>query len=95
MARKELSKQAKDFRERVLEELKPELQWTNDCINIHFSFKKKGNEEYFHVDFIEDYCSHLHVRGWFNDDLIEITSVRSNVTHDMFNEVMNYLCENF
>ena len=93
--RKPLSEQARAFRERVLEELKPDLLWCNDSICIHFSFETKGDTEYLHLDIIEDYCNHLHIRGWFNDDLIEITSISSNVTHDLFFDVLSFFKENY
>ena len=90
--RKPLSEQARAFRERVLEELKPYM--VNEC-QFHFSFKTKGDTEYLHLDIIEDYCNHLHIRGWFNDELIEITSISCNTTHDTFGEVITFMIENY
>ena len=95
MARKELSEQAQNLKQRLLEDLLPDLQWSNDTIHIHFSFEEKGDDEYFHIDIIEDYQCHLHIRGWFNDDLLEITSIHSNVTHDLFYDVLSFLKENY
>lgn len=95
MARKELSEQAQSLKQRILEDLLPDLQWTNDSVRIHFSFKEKGDDEFFHIDVIEDYQSHMHIRGWFNDDLLEVTSIHSNVTHDLFYEVLSFLNSNY
>lgn len=91
--RKPLSEQARAFRERILEELKPDMY--NEC-QFHFSFEMKGDEEHFHLDIIEDYCSHLHIRGWFNYDLIEITSINNGgVTHDTYQQVIGFLNEEY
>jgi len=93
--KQELTKNQSNFKNKILNELKPELQWVNDCINIRIDFK---DEEQFHIHIIEDDICHLHVRGILCDDgsLLTIKSIRNNsVSQDTFNTTMDFLNDLF
>ena len=89
MKRKKLTKKQEKFRCACLEDLKTELQWSNDCINMRIDFPDKNR---FHLHVIEDYCSHLHVRGELeNGEVFSINKVSSCVTKDLFFQVLEFL----
>ena len=77
-----------EFRRRVLEDLKPRLQWYNDCINIKIEFKTKDS---FHLHVIEDYITHLHVHGELTEYGVSIFRTSTSTTQDVYNETMDFL----
>lgn len=89
--KKELTPAQKSFREKIFDELKPELQWANEYINIRVSFD--GNK--FHLHIIEDYCAHLHVRGELYDDdgIFTIEKVTNHASDDVLYTTMDFLRE--
>ena len=94
MANKTITTTQAEFRRAILEELKPELVWYNDCINVRIDFK---DEDHFHIHIIEDYQCHLHIRGTFDGDSIQSIDsvVNHSVSRDIFDETMNFLQSNY
>ena len=89
MARKELTETQAKFRKAILKELKPNLQWYNDCVNVQIDFE---DDEHFHLHIIEDYECHLHIRGEIDDDSLNIMNVTNHsVSQDIFDETMDFV----
>jgi len=88
MAKRKDNKRQAEFRRSILEGLKPRLQDYTDYVNVRVDFKDK---DHFHVHIIEDYQCHLHVRGEFDEDYVNITSVTNHsVSKDLFDETMDF-----
>ena len=88
--KKELTFNQQQFKKKVLEELKPILEWYNDYLNFRFEFE----DDNFHLHIIEDYCCHLHVRGILDDDgsIYQISSTTNHsVSKDIYDEVMRFI----
>ena len=90
--KKELTFNQQQFRKKVLEELKPTLEWYSNYLNFRFKFE----DDIFHLHIIEDCCCHLHVRGIFDADgsIYQISSTTNHsVSQDIYDEVMNFIRE--
>lgn len=93
MAKRELSSREKKFKELAKNILTEALYWDNTC-QVWISFPKENE---FHIHIIEDYCSHMHIRGTI-DDGVEVRSTHSalcsGTTRDAL-DAMDEIIDNF
>ena len=75
----------------VLEELrkriKEEINNIDEDLIVHFS----GKNITFHIDIIEDYISHMHIRGNIENDCVMITSISSKITQSNTTEILKVI----
>lgn len=79
----------KKFRAAVKEFIQEQKDWYSDYINYRVSFK---DDEQFHLDVIEDYCSHIHVHGTYEGDgRFYISHFSSAATIDLTQAVTDFI----
>lgn len=88
--KKELTQQQEQLKEQVKNEVEEYSDYYGNCLHVHFSFP---SEEKFHIDIIEDYCSHMHIRGTFENDCMEITSISSRITQSATQDFLRYFAD--
>ena len=85
-----MKKWQEQFRLEVKEFVDYQKSWLSDYINYRVSFK---DDDKFHLDIIEDCCSHIHVHGVYDDGFFHIKKFSSQATVDLTNEVLNFIKE--
>ena len=79
----------KKFRAAVKEFVQDLHDWFSDYITYRVSFPDK---DHFHLDVIEDYCSHVHVHGTYEEDgTLYISKFSSAATVDLTHEVTDFI----
>lgn len=67
-----------DLQQQLKDRIKEEINYVDEDLKVHFS--TKGDK--FHIDVIEDYVSHMHIRGTTElEYCIMITSISSQLTN--------------
>lgn len=77
------------LRQKVKEFVEELHDWYSDYINYRVSFKDRDR---FHLDIIEDDCSHIHIHGEYQEDgTLYVSYFSSSVTMGLTDEVLDFV----